>query len=41
MSIEEIKNEKPNEISGIIGEIIDFNKELQKQPGSGLKILNA
>ena len=35
---EEIKSEKPNEISGIISEIIDFNKEIQKQ-GSGLKIL--
>ena len=36
---EEIKNEKPNEILGIIGEIIDFNKDVQKQRGSGLKIL--
>ena len=39
MSKEEIKNEKLNEISRIIGEIIDFNKELQKQQGEGLKIL--
>ena len=39
MSKEEIKNEKPNEVLGIINEIIDFNKEVQKQGGSGLKIL--
>ena len=39
MSKEEIKIEKPNEILEIISEIIDFNKELQKQQGSGLKIL--
>ena len=39
MSKEEIKNEKPNEILGIINEIIDFNKEVQKQQGQGLKIL--
>ena len=39
MSKEEIQNEKPNEISGIISEIIDFNKEVQKQRGLGLKIL--
>ena len=31
MSKEEIQNEKPNEISGIISKIIDFNKEVQKQ----------
>ena len=30
MSKEEVKNEKPNEILGIINEIIDFNKEVQK-----------
>ena len=39
MSKEEIKNEKPDEISGIISEIIHFNEEVQKQQGSGLKIL--
>ena len=39
MSKEEIKIEKPNEILEIISEIIDFSKELQKQQGSGLKIL--
>ena len=39
MSKEEVKNEKPNEILGIINEIIDFNKEVQKQQGQGLKIL--
>ena len=39
MSIEETKNEKPNDILGIINEILDFNKEIQKQQGSGLKIL--
>ena len=39
MSKEEIKNEKPNEILGIVNEIIDFNKEIQKQQGSGLKVL--
>ena len=39
MSKKEIKNEKPNEILGIINEIIDLNKEAQKQQGSGLKIL--
>ena len=42
MSKKEIKNEKPNEILEIISEIIDFNKELQKQrnqKGHGLKML--
>ena len=39
MSKEEIKNEKPNDILRIINEILDFNKEIQKQQGSGLKIL--
>ena len=39
-SKEEIKNEKPNEILGIMNKIIDINKEIQKQQeGSGLKIL--
>ena len=39
MSKEEIQNEKPNEISGIISKIIDFNKEVQKQWGLDLKDL--
>ena len=30
MSEEEIKNEKANEILGIVNEILDFNKEIQK-----------
>ena len=30
ISKKEIKNEKPHEILGIINEIIDFNKEIQK-----------
>ena len=30
MSKEEIKNEKPNDILGIISDILDFNKEIQK-----------
>ena len=36
---EEIKNKKPNDILQIINETLDFNKEIQKQQGSGLKIL--
>ena len=39
MSKEEIKNEKPNDILGIINEILAFNKEIKKQQGSGLKIV--
>ena len=39
MSKEKIKNEKPNDILGIINEILDFDKEIPKQQGSGLKIL--
>ena len=39
MSKEEIKNEKPNEISRIINEILNLNKEVQEQRGSGLKML--
>ena len=31
MSKEEIENEKPDDILGIINEILDFNKEMQKQ----------
>ena len=38
MSKEEIKNEKPDDILGIVNEIFDFNKEIQKQ-GSDLKML--
>ena len=36
---EEIKNKKANDILQIINETLDFNKEIQKQQGSGLKIL--
>ena len=40
MSKEEIKTEKPNEILGMVNEIIDSNKEIQKQQeGLGPKIL--
>ena len=40
MSKEEMKNEKLNETLGIVNEIIDFNKEIQKQKQrQGLKIL--
>ena len=39
MSREEIKNEKPNDVLGIINEILNFNKKIQKQQGSALKIL--
>ena len=39
MSKEEIKNEKPNEISGIINEILNLNGQVQKQRGLGLKNL--
>ena len=35
MSNEEIKNEKPDDILGIINKILDFNKEMQKQWGLG------
>ena len=36
----EIKNEKPNEILVIVNDIINFNKEIQKQQeGLGLNIL--
>ena len=38
MSKEEPKNKKLNEMSGIVSEILDFNKD-SKQRGSGLKIL--
>ena len=39
MSKEEIKNEKPNEILGIINKILSLNKDVQEQHSSGLKIL--
>ena len=39
MSKEEIKNKKLNKILGIVSVILQFNKEIQKQRGSGLKIL--
>ena len=40
MSKEKIKTEKPNETLEVANEIIDFNKEIQKQQeGLGLKIL--
>ena len=31
MSEEEIKNEKPNQILEIVNDILDFNKDIQKQ----------
>ena len=31
MSKEEVKNEKPNDILGIIDEMLYFDKEIQKQ----------
>ena len=36
---DEIKNEKSYDVSEILNEIFDFNKEIQKQQDSGLKIL--
>ena len=39
MSEEEIENEKPNQMLETVNEIIDFNKEIQKQRGWGLKTL--
>ena len=39
MSKEEIKKEKPNEVSGIINKILNLNNEVQEQRGSGLNIL--
>ena len=40
LSKEEIKSEKGNEILGTVNEILDFNKDIQKQQESlGLKIL--
>ena len=39
MSEEEIENEKPNQILETVNEILDVNKEIQKQRHLGLKIL--
>ena len=39
MSKEEINNEKPDDILGMIHGILGFNKKIQKQQGSGLKTL--
>ena len=39
MSEDETENEKPNQILETVNEILHFNKEIQKQWGSGLKIL--
>ena len=39
MSEEEIQNKKPNQKLETVKEILDFNKEIQKQRGLGLKIL--
>ena len=39
MSKEEIENEKPKQILETVNEILDFNKDIQEQRGSGLKIL--
>ena len=39
MSEEEIQNEKPNQILETVKEILDFNKDIQKQRRLDLKIL--
>ena len=39
MSKEEIENETPDKILKIVKEILNFNNKIQKQQGSGLKIL--
>ena len=39
MSKDEIENEKPDKIFDIVEEILQFNKNIQKQQGLGLKIL--
>ena len=39
MSVEEIEKEKWNQILETVNKILDFNKEIQKQQGLGLKIL--
>ena len=35
------KMEKPDKILKIVEEILDFNKKIRKQQGSGLKILTS
>ena len=39
MSENQIKTEKPDKMLEIVEEILDFNKRIWKQQGSGLKIL--
>ena len=39
MSEKEIENEKPNQTLETVNKILDFNKEIQKQRGLGLKML--
>ena len=39
MSEDEIKTGKPDKILEIVKEILDFDKRIRKQQGSGLKIL--
>ena len=39
VSKEETENEKPNQMLETVNEILDFNKENQKQQGSGMKML--
>ena len=39
LSQEEIQNKKPNQKLETVKGILDFNKEIQKQRGLGLKIL--
>ena len=39
MSKEEIENKTPDKILKIVKEILNFNNKIQKQQGSGLKIL--
>ena len=40
MSKEEIENERPNQILETVNEILDFNKDIEKQQqGLGLKTL--
>ena len=41
MSEDEKKMEKPDKILKIVEEILDFNKKIRKQQGSGLKILTS
>ena len=39
ISEDEIENEKPYKILEIVEKILDFNKDIQNQPGKCLKIL--